>query len=261
MDQDQQQQIAPTAPQTPAPEPRKRRAGRPPGNKTLNVDVLVRVLAEVKGNIPAAAEVLDVSETTVEYHISHDPRLRALYAPPKGLAEVQVGEVEAMTRGRSDAPPAFAPTRQEGDSVLADVVQIQDEELIIQGLKKVGISDEMVEKLRNISALGPTAGRFMASSLALTHKLMVVQTIELKVEADYIREHYLRNENLSAEERSYWQKSFNEIADLIGKGFDRTLAGTQALIAMQRGAAGKGRPAKPGPQPLNTKPTLPSDAP
>ena len=258
MDQDQQQQLAPTAPQTPAPEPRKRRAGRPPGNKTLNVDVLVRVLAEVKGNIPAAAEVLDVSETTVEYHISHDPRLKALYAPPKGLAEVQVGEVEAMTRGRSDAPPAFAPTRQEGDSVLADVVQIQDEELIIQGLKKVGISDEMVEKLRNISALGPTAGRFMASSLALTHKLMVVQTIELKVEADYIREHYLRNENLSAEERSYWQKSFNEIADLIGKGFDRTLAGTQALIAMQRGAAGKGRPAKPGPQPLNTKPILPT---
>lgn len=259
MDQDQQQQHAPTAPQT-APEPRKRR-GRPPGNKTLNIDVLARVLAEVNGNIPAAAEVLGVSVTTVEYHIAHDLRLKSLYASPKGLAEVQVGEVEAMTRGRSDAPPAFAPAKQDGDAVLADVVQIQDEELIIQGLKKVGISDEMVEKLRNISALGPTAGRFMASSLALTHKLMVVQTIELKVEADYIREHYLRNENLSAEERSYWQKSFNEIADLIGKGFDRTLAGTQALIAMQRGAAGKGRPAKPGPQPLNTKPTLPSDAP
>ena len=257
MDQDQQQQPAPTAPQTPAPEPRKRR-GRPPGSKTLNIEVLARVLAEVNGNIPAAAEVLGVSVTTVEYHISHDLRLKSLYASPKGLAEVQVGEVEAMTRGRSDAPPAFAPAKQDGDAVLADVVQIQDEELIIQGLKKVGISDEMVEKLRNISALGPTAGRFMASSLALTHKLMVVQTIELKVEADYIREHYLRDEKLSAEERSYWQKSFNEIADLIGKGFDRTLAGTQALIAMQRGAAGKGRPAKQGPQPLNTKPVLPT---
>lgn len=254
MDQDPQQQPAQTAPQTPAPE-RKRR-GRPPGNKTLNVDVLARVLAEVKGNIPTTAEVLGVSMTTVEHHIANDPRLKSLYASPKGLAEVQVGAVESMTRGRSDAPAAFAPTALEGDAVLAEVVQIQDEELMIQGLKKVGISDAMLEKLRNISALGPTAGRFMASSLALTHKLMVVQTIELKEEADYIREHYLRDQSLSAEERSYWQKCFNEIADLIGKGFDRTLAGTQALVAMQRGA--KGRPAKPGPQPLNTKPVLPA---
>lgn len=242
---------------TDSPEPRRKR-GRPADNKQLNVELLGRVLAEVDGNVPAAAEVMGVSTTTVDYHISHDPRLKAIYAAPKELADVQVGEVEAMTRGRSDAPPAFAPSKQEGDAVLAEVVQIQDEELIIQGLKKVGISDEMLEKLRNISALGPTAGRFMASSLALTHKLMVVQTIELKQEADYIREHYLRDENLSAEERSYWQKCYNEIADLIGKGFDRTLAGTQALIAMQRGGAGKGRPAKPGPQPLNTKPVLPA---
>lgn len=51
----------------------------------------------------------------------------------------------------------------------------------------------------------------------------------------------------SVDERSYWQKCYNETPDLIGKGFDRTLAGTQALIAMQRERAGKGRPAKPGP--------------
>ena len=251
------QQESHTPPPTEAPTPARKR-GKPTGRNRIDPELIHKVLVETNGNVRTAADVIGCSTTTIQYHIDHDPRLQALFLPPDKVAAAQVGEVESMTRGRAGTTPAFAPAQLVGDQAMAEVVQIQDEELMIQGLKKVGISDEMLEKLRNISALGPSAGRFMASSLALTHKLMVVQTIELKQEADYIREHYLRDENLSAEERSYWQKCYNEIADLIGKGFDRTLAGTQALIAMQRGGAGKGRPAKPGPQPLNTKPVLPA---
>ena len=251
-----EQQESQTPPPTDAPTPARKR-GKPTGRNRIDPELIHKVLVETQGNVPAAADVIGCSPTTIQHHIDNDPRLQALFAPPDKVVAAQVGDVEAMTRGRSGSTPAFAQAPLVGDAAMAEVVQIQDEELIIHGLKKVGIDDAMITKLRNISALGPTAGRFMASSLALTHKLMVVQTIELKQEADYIREHYLRDANLSAEEKSYWQKCYNEIADLIGKGFDRTLAGTQALIAMQRGGAGKGRPAKPGPQPLSSKPALP----
>ena len=230
----------------------KPKRGRPAGSKAIPTDDIIRVLAATGGNFQEAADVLGCQYTTIKQRVDRDPRLKALYEPKAGTSSV--GGVEAMTRGRTGSAGPLIPEPEEGDAVLAEVVQIQDEELMIQGLGKVGISEEMLEKLRNISAIGPSAGRFMASSLALTHKLMIVQTIELKEESDHIRKHYLRNENLSPEERSYWQKCFNEIADLIGKGFDRTLTGTQALVAMQRAGSGGVKKMKQGPQPLNEKP-------
>ena len=240
-------------------QPEKRPRGCPKGAKRLNPDLVYRAIQEAEGILRVAADVLGVTVNTLQQRIDRDPRLAALMSEFRKVETVQVTELESMTRSQTDIPPpvAFAPAPVAGDAMLAEMVRKQDDELVIKGLEKVGIGSAMLDKLRNISALGSSPGQFMATSLGLTHKLMVVQTIELAEEAEYIKANYLRNGDLTCEERSYWQKCYNEIADLIGKGFDRTLAGTQALIAMQRGAAGVQKKMKPGPQPLNSKPDIP----
>ena len=182
------------------PPVKKRRVGRPKLSEQLNPDLVYRAIQETKGNVLAAADVLGVAVITVQNRIDRDPRLTALMAEFRTVEAVQVTELESMTRHPEDIPPpAFAPAPVQGDAMLAEMVRKQDDELVIKGLEKVGIGDAMLKKLRNISSLGSSPGQFMATSLGLTHKLMVVQTIELAEEAEYIKTNYLRNRDLTCQ--------------------------------------------------------------
>lgn len=148
------------------------------------------------------------------------------------------------------------------DAELAELIRKQEFDLMREGLKKAGIKEETLQKLSVLDGLAPNSGRFLVASLDLSHKMMVYSNIQLMEQADFIKTKYLEDETLGMEYKIEWQKAFNEICDILGKGYDRTLAGTQAMakiMAGQEDKEGKGGKRKPGFSPL--KRATPADAP
>ncbi|MCW5549987.1 MAG: hypothetical protein KIT44_13570 [Opitutaceae bacterium] len=122
----------------------------------------------------------------------------------------------------------------------------QNRELLRGGLQKAGISDDTLNKLKIFDEFAVHSGEFLVASLDLTHRMMVYNTVALFERAEYIKKNYLENELLDDEIKVQWQECYNEICDIIGKGYDRTLNGTQAMARMIGGGDdGKKKKRKP----------------
>lgn len=115
------------------------------------------------------------------------------------------------------------------DSTLADQMRKQEYDLMRGGLKKAGLKESTLEKLDAINGIATNAGKFLVSALDLSHKMVVYTTAQLLEQMEEIKSQYLDDVTLRHEYKIEWQKCYNELADLVGRGFDRTLAGTQAM--------------------------------
>ena len=148
--------------------------------------------------------------------IKKDPQLAALYADPRRV--VPLSEEEAIKRRQKE---------NIADSLVADNVRRENQAIMNDGLRAAGVNEKVLAKVEALSGLaGP---RFLVATLDMSHRLMTVTTFELAAEMDYIKDNYLRNDRLSPEVKSMWQRAYNEIADMIGKNYDRNLSGTQVL--------------------------------
>jgi hypothetical protein len=95
---------------------------------------------------------------------------------------------------------------------------------------------------------------FLAQSLQDTHQIYFVNLLKLDAMAEEIKRRYLDDTEEARKacdplQRMFWQRAYNEIVDQLGKGYDRMLSGTQAMVAMMKAkkkdAPGSAR-AKPG---------------
>ena len=217
--------------------------------KGVSEDDLIRALVAADGNVTLAAQAVGLSPITVNSRIESSSRIAAAAGKTIPMSETEIETRKPMLVGRD---------REVGDAVLADVVAAQEADLIRDGLRKAGIKQATLEKLRTLSGLNMSGGRFLVASLDLAHRMTVHQSVSLFEEAEHIKNTYLHNDELTHEERYNWQRAYNEIAELIGKTFDRTLAGTQAMVAMQRGTSSDPKKStRLGPSPINEKPDLP----
>lgn len=214
-------------------------------------DDLIRALVAAEGNVSLAAEAVGLTALAISNRIDTNPRVAAAVGKTIPVSEKEVETRQPLLLGRD---------REVGDAVIGEVVAAQEADLIRDGLKKAGIKASTLDKLKTLSGLNVSGGKFLVASLDLAHRMTVYQSVALLEEAEHIKTTYLHNEELTQEERYNWQRAYNEIAELIGKTFDRTLAGTQAMVAMQRGSSGdQKRSAKPGPSALNEKPAMPEE--
>jgi hypothetical protein len=104
--------------------------------------------------------------------------------------------------------------------------------ILRDGLEKAGIQKSTIEKLRAFDGFAPNAGEFLISALDLTHRSMVFLSVHLLEEAQRIKTDYLDDETLEHEYKIQWQSAYNDIVEQIGKCYDRTLTGTQAMAKM-----------------------------
>lgn len=215
----------------------------------ISDDDLIRALVETGGHLELTAEVLGITKLAIEARIERNPRVAAAVGK-----SIPVSEKEAETR----KPLLVGREREVGDAILGEVVAAQEADLIRDGLRKAGIKQATLDKLKTLSGLNVSGGRFLVASLDLAHRMTVYQAVALLEESEHIKTAYLHNEELTQEERYNWQRAYNEIAELLGKTFDRTLAGTQAMVAMQRGTSSDPKKStRLGPSPINEKPDLP----
>lgn len=184
-----------------------------------------RALGLAKGDFQLAAAALGISENALRQRVSKNTQLRALYqasdvAPPH----------EGVTLER-DTPPPQTLTAMENEHLLKTNRQIMR-----NGLAAAGISGKVVDKLQVFENFAPNSGEYLVAALDMSHRMMLFQNVALFERAEWIKENILDKAGTPGEDETFsplilieWQRVYNEICELIGKGYDRTLNGTQAL--------------------------------
>ena len=183
-----------------------------------------RAFVACKGNKELMAEVLDLTVNLIENRIRNTPDLWALYT--KDAPDRAPNEIETLVRTERLLPEGIEHSHR------AEQLMEQDREMLRHGLQKAGIEPATIKRMRARDGLARNAGAFLSVGLDYTHRLHIYSTAALFEEMIHIRENYLRDKSLTPMERVFWQRAFNEIADLLGKSYDRTLAGTQAMVQM-----------------------------
>lgn len=200
------------------------------------------------GDQSLVARALGIDKTTVRDRLKRNSKLYALYGA-RGTGQEFPAIVEGATllRTPADIPPAPS------DPQLATMV-IGTEKLIRDGLEKIGVPKSTIERLKAFDGLAVGAGAFLAQSLQDTHQIYYVNLLKLDEMAEDIRKRYLdveATEKPGDMERMFWQRAYNEIVDQLGKGYDRMLSGTQAMVAMMKAQkdknGGNGQKAKSKP--------------
>lgn len=182
-----------------------------------------RALKLAEGDHRVAAQILGIDVTKLKVRISSNPKLRTVWLKAKDLEPLD--QDDALSRKKDKS---LKPTNQ----LLAQIIQQEDREMIHTGLLKSGVSQEMIDRLKIFDGFGTNSGNFLIASLDIAHKQMFVQNIELQQQAFNIKKDYLDNATLQSREKIEWQRAFNEIADILGKNYERTLAGVQAMVKM-----------------------------
>lgn len=181
-----------------------------------------------KGNRALAAQALGRDVAWLNNRINCNQQMAAVY----GMNPKLPNEVSTMVKPegeKKDLPPAT-------DNLLGMQIMKQDMELLRHGLKRAGIKDETIELLRIFEDFSDNTGRFLVCTLDVTHRMQVYQAMALFEEAETIRKTYLHDDTLAHELRLEWQRRYNEISELLGKTFDRTLIGTETIARMLKGS-------------------------
>ena len=186
------------------------------------------------GNMHLAARGLGVCDNTVWIYVQRHPHLMALYgAQVEGKEVAEPTELSTMVRTPADIPSMIE------NSERAEMIMAQDREMLRDGLFKAGIKAETITRIRALDKLAKNAGSLLSASLDYTHRLHIYATAALFEEMIYIRDTKLRDSKMDPMAQVFWQRAFNEIADLLGKSNDRTMASTQAMVAMMKAKSGQ----------------------
>lgn len=204
-------------------------------------ELIMDAMSQV-GSIALAAEVLNVSESSLRKRISSDKQLKSLYIKESPKSPVP-SEIEAMVR---------QPKPEKSDSKLAEAIQKMNSQLLNEGLKKAGISEETCNKLELFSKMDENGWRMLIGGLDLMHRMLLYQAAALFQEAERCRNEELEDAEIEWDQRVAAQKHYNDICKTLINTYDRVLSGTLASVKMAESATPK-KKAKPGYAPLNEK--------
>jgi hypothetical protein len=113
-----------------------------------------------------------------------------------------------------------------------------------EGLAKLGVKPETIQKLRDLEGLARDGGRFLSMSVQKTHEIYFLQLIKLFEEAERIRKDYLDNDEISAKDKAFWRRMYLDMVKESGKGYKLTFDGARALAEMMMAGMPDPRPAQ-----------------
>lgn len=141
--------------------------------------------------------------------------------------------------------PADRPTQPE-DVELAELVTDQDNKILADGLKRLGMSDELVKKVRDLDRLAESSGKLISVSLQKTHGMYLVQLFNLMDMADKLKDRLAKKqgdegfEPMSNLDRAFLQRNYTEMVREAGNGYKLMLSGALAMTEMLKGATEQG---------------------
>lgn len=205
-------------------------------------------MTECGGNRALAAEVLGIAQHDLSARIRKNPELKALWSNSRsvhGNPAPEAKTVEVMNR-RPKQMSDLTPESVE----LAQMVSESDNELLRKGLKKLGVSDKMVERLKTLDGLARSSGHFLSISLEKTHRLYFLQLIGLNEVADELRARLLAKPDepgwvAGDEERAFLNRNYSEMVKEAGNGYKIMMEGAANMVRMLAAAKGNDDPTGP----------------
>lgn len=133
--------------------------------------------------------------------------------------------------------PISLPDTPPGAVELAEMVSDADKTFHEAGLKKLGVSDKLIERIRNLDSLAPSSGSFIALSLEKTHRSYYLQLMELMEMAQDLRARLMAKAGEPGyigddKARAFFNKNYIEMVKEAGRGFELMLGGAQAFVKM-----------------------------
>lgn len=206
--------------------------------KAVNKHEVALALRTAGGDQKLAAIALGISQPSVSRWIQNDDQLRALYGRRGNQAEVTPAatQVEAMRRMPGDRPPVV------DDVELAELVTDHDNEILSKGLKRLGMSDELVKKIKDLDRLAESSGKLISVSLQKTHGMYLVQLFNLMEMADALRLRLNAKhgddgfEPMSNMDRAFLLRNYTDMVKEAGNGYKMMLTGAQVMTEMLLGS-------------------------
>lgn len=171
--------------------------------------------------------MLGISERALASYISRSPELKALWSRN---GEGGVGVDEILAGREVDGIESADP-----DQVMQSIIA-QDRVILEQGMKKLGLKPETLDKLRDLDGLALNGGKFLSVSIQTMHKSYFMQLMRLWERSMEIETKYLNNENLEPKQRAFWYRMWSDMVKEHGKGYQMMFQGAEALITMLQAA-------------------------
>lgn len=229
-------------------------AQRVSGIKKASRSEVAFALKKCGGDFVMAAEMLQCTVAQLKWAVDRDDQLRALYGARGFASEVPVPAPED-TRDRTpeDLPDGTIPA---SSIEMVDIVSEQDMAIMRKGLKKMGASEDMLQKLKDIDKLAVSGGKMLAISLQVTHRYYFLQTLGIFEEIDALKK-ILRDDanetdltkKMSHEDRRGYLMLYGDLVTITGNAYKLNLTGTEAIFRMQMAANRRGvrtKAPKPG---------------
>lgn len=178
-----------------------------------------------------AALILGIGKETLSDRIKSNEKLRSLYlevTDPKG---------PPVPTGENLNREPVVPLKPEETITLIEMLTEADRTEHEAGLRKMGLSKKLLDRIRNLDGLAPNTGSFFAISLDKLSRSYYVQMMELM---GLSRDLYLR---LSLKEgakgyvaddeaRALFNRNYTEMVKEAGRAFEIFLRAAEALVEM-----------------------------
>lgn len=217
--------------------------------QSISREAIIDAIQAADRSVPLAAKALRVSQVSLYKRILADHQLLAFYDPQRAAEFYSENDRDPNTT------PEPCPLDITDTDLSPDAREVgrNDVQLLVSGLQNAGIKAGTMDKLSAMGAFSPATGQVIGHSLRTMHQMLVYGNVALFEEAEAIREEYLgADSKLSDKEKAEWYNVFISIWNTLGKGYDRTMKGTVALVEMakaQRPDDGEGETV-PGFKPL-----------
>lgn len=208
---------------------------------SISDEEIIAALEASQGVIRSTAGLLDVSELSLYKKILSAPRLLAFFDPARASESLdeesrhpdEVAQVPTEPCEIDLSDPNLPP---EGSVVLRN-----DAQMLVSGLLNAGIKPATMDKLGAMGAFNPAVGAVIGHSLRTMHQMLTYGNVALFEEAESIRGKFLSDDStMSDEDRREWYKVYISVWNVLGKGYDRTMKGTVALVEMLNAQKDKG---------------------
>lgn len=183
-----------------------------------------------------------MKKSSLYWRIKNNARLNALWGD-KGsrvTSPAPPDEDDVLDRRTEDAPPV-PPTTIE----LAEMVAESDRRRYRAALRRAGVSEKQLEKMKNLDGLAKNTGMLLTVSLQQTHQNYIGQLHMLSEVSDELRERLKgmigpdgKLEPLDTESASYLYRCYTEMVKEQGRGYQLMMEGAQAFIRMMMMAKG-----------------------
>lgn len=182
--------------------------------KLIRKSDIVQALKICEGDIPAAAKVLGCQPFELRAKINKDKQLVSQYSPDSSVEPPTLVDVMA----RKSIPEAI-------DAGVGEAT-LKMNAMLTSGVLEKLVKKETLELLNGApSVFGGDAGKYLTGTLDLHHQMMVVSNVQVFERSQEILEN-LRNNVYDEEVAHEWQKTYNQLVELLQKGYDRSWQGT-----------------------------------